>query len=223
MVNIDANGDVLYMHVSGHCLPPGPNGLLEAFLNYEYLGGTGRFAGARGSASSTSWHRFLSPVEASIEPGALVTGTLWLADLQPKMVAARTWEAGDPVSLVMEGEAFPLVFTENTFIGYSTHLGRYVSYKRGLIDFSASPVQAWGFATVTAANGDILYCYWKVQLVPSPTVPDAFDAALQLWDVGGTGNLVNVSGYLTGSGLYFADGSEDLFFSGAISSVGSRQ
>jgi len=223
---ITGGGDVLYARLPEGQLYPDPQApndpnRFQSVMDLEFVGGTGPFAGARGSATSIARHGHVTPVKVTVED-AVIAGTLSLADLQSKMVAMRTME-GELVSLVVEPEAFPLIFQEVTHTGDATHCGEYVNSKRSLLDFSVFPIQFCGFFTKTADNGDVMEGYYEGDLVPSTESEGAFEVAMELWITGGTGHFENASGHETGSGLVWLDGREDIVLEGTMSSLGSSK
>jgi hypothetical protein len=228
LVFITADGDVLYARGLGGQIYPDPEApndpnRFQSVLHQEYVGGTGLFAGVRGTGTSIARHRHLDPVTVTIED-AVITGTLHFADSPPKMVPVKFSEGAVVGDLIVEPESFPLLFEEVTHSGLASHGGTYLNAKRLLVELD--PVTFGirrfdGFFTKTFANGDTMDGYVEGTGVPSTVYEGASELSLQVWICSGTGRFEHVSGYETGSGTTWPDGREMLTFEGVMSSVGS--
>ncbi len=222
-----ADGEVLYGRGAGQLYPdpqaPDDPNRFQSMMTIDYLGGTGIFAGVRGSGTSVARHAHLSPVLVSIED-AVISGTLHFADSQPNMVPVKFSEGELVGDLIMEPESFPLVFQELTHSGLASHGGTYRNAKRLLVELDPltfSPRSFSGFFTKTFASGDTIDGYVEGTAVPSTLYEGASELSLQAWMFCGTGRFENASGYENGSGTSWPDGREMLTFEGMMSSVGS--
>ncbi len=228
MVFITADGDVLYARGLGGQISPDPEApddpnRFQSVMTQEYVGGTGIFAGVRGTGTSVARHAHLSPVLVTVED-AVISGTLHFADSQPNMVPVKFSEGALVGDLIMEPESFPLVFQEITHSGLASHGGTYLNAKRLLVELNPATFQLRsfsGFFTKTFANGDTMDGYVEGTGVPSTLYEGASELSLQVWICSGTGRFENVSGQDTGSGTSWPDGREMLTFEGMMSSVGS--
>jgi len=214
------DGDALFTRFKGHLAYAD----VPQTLTQEFVGGTGIFAGVRGTATHVCYPEFTSPVHG---PKTCEShGTLLLADLKSKMVPMVSTE-GDLVSLEVqhvETEAWglpplPFLAQKVAHIGEGDHLGLYGNSECRLLDLNS--MGFFGFFTRTAAGGDTMHGYYEGSLSPPGGDPQAVD--MQVWITGGTGRFVNASGKQTGAGLWWSDGREEITLEGAISSVGSSK
>ncbi len=219
-IYLTADGDALHARFHGWMAYDGvPQTLIQ-----EFVGGTGRFAGVRGSALHECHEVLASPLHGTCSCES--HGALVLADLESKMVPMASTE-GDLVSLELqhvEMEAFslpplPVLAQKATHTAQGSHLGLYSTSQMRLLDFSTMGL--YGFFTRTAADGDMLHGYYEGGLSELTACPDALGVDMQVWITGGTGRFANASGKQTGSGVLWDDGREEIMLEGAISSVGS--
>jgi len=217
------DGDALFAHFEGTLdVNTGSTDFHQTFV-----GGTGVFAGASGQGHHTCTFQY--PDWPCMANGANVCsghGTLVLPDRDPRMVPMMARE-GDLVGLAellhVEREAYglppmPFLVQKATHTGIGTQVGWYTNEKVTVLDLSENALH--GFFTTTAANGDTLDGYYEGALSPLAD-PDALGVEMQFWITGGTGRFENASGTGIGSGISWADGSEDLTLEGMISSLGS--
>jgi hypothetical protein len=225
---VTADGDWLYGHGGTGQLYPDPQApddpnRFQSVMTVDYVGGTGIFAGVRGTGTSVARHAHLSPVLVTIED-AVISGTLQFADSQPNMVPVKFSEGALVGDLIVEPESFPLVLQEVTHSGLASHGGTYLNAKRLLVELdpvTMSPRNIWGFFTKTFANGDTVEGYVEGTAVPSTLYEGASEVSLQVWMFCGTGRFDHATGYDNGSGTTWPDGREMLTFEGVMSSVGS--
>jgi len=221
-VYLTADGDALYTNFHGQMAHEG----VPQTLTQEFVGGTGRFAGVRGTATHECHEVLASPLHGTCSCES--HGTLVLADLKSNMVPTVSTE-GDLLSLELqhvEMEAFgldplPVLARKVTHAGEGDHVGLYSKSKFELLDLDTMGFH--GFFTQTTANGDTLDGYYEGALSPLGGTADPLGVDMQVWITGGTGRFANASGKQAGSGLRWSDGREELTLEGAISSVGSSK
>lgn len=195
-------------------------------VTQEFLGGTGRFAGVRGSAHHECHFLDTAPTGLLGEYECTSDGHLSLADLEIKPVPMVTRE-GITVAHEEQLEALPwhgLLSTMDVTVGTGTHYGLYRNTKHTFFDVSGpDPGALLGFFESVTANGDLVQGYYEGTFVPLDGAEGPMDVAVQSWITGGTGNFANASGRQSGGGLLWPDGSQDIALQGWISSVGSSR
>lgn len=55
MTLVAANGDMVYLEYTGTAPPPGPDGVIVVAVDFDIVGGTGRFDGATGGGQMTAY------------------------------------------------------------------------------------------------------------------------------------------------------------------------
>lgn len=220
-VYLTAGGDALFARFEGNLSSDGTT------TTQEFVGGTGPFAGVRGTGTQVWDAEYDSPVHGWSDCES--QGTLSLADLDSKMVPLKARE-GELVSLEqqhVETEAYglpPLPFlfgrSEHTDC-VATQVGLYDTLDLAL--FNLDEMVFHDFLTKTTADGETLEGYCEGDIFPVAGHPDALGVDMQIWITGGTGRFENVNGKAIGYGLSWFDGRRDITVEGLISSVGSSK
>ncbi len=213
-VYLTAEGDALYARFEGTLSSDGMT------TTQEFVGGTGPFAGVRGTANQVWEAEYDSPVHGWSDCES--HGTLSLADLDSKMVPLKAREgelASLEVHYVETEPPLPFVSQKTTHTScLATYTGLYSTMDLGL--FNLQELVFHDFFTKTSANGDTIDGYAEGNLFPVPEYPDALGVEMQVWITGGTGRFENVSGKAIGYGISWFDGRRDIRVEGLISSVG---